>query len=308
MKWVVYSSFDADGRSTPYAAEQVAAYRALGFEVLIVDTSPFLSDDRKRDWDAGATRWFQRPNVGHDFGSYRAGAEMLVNELGLAPQRLDLLLANDSCFGPFVPLGQVFSHFDEFDREEKRVFGITDSHQILVHLQSYWIYFRSNVTPLALEFLRNMTLAADREEAIRHGELAMSEYLRAQGCVLTAYAPVVEMVSSFAKFRGSLPSLLELGARRILKRPKYTLRGDTECLRHLLGLPDKLQYFNPSAAFGSHLYYQRTVPFIKKNLFKENVYNDPRIETLGDVATLSNSDVARYLVERRYRGIRSILR
>jgi hypothetical protein len=42
-RWVVYAAFDADGRAAPHAVAQLAEYRDLGFETLVVDTSPTLS-------------------------------------------------------------------------------------------------------------------------------------------------------------------------------------------------------------------------------------------------------------------------
>jgi lipopolysaccharide biosynthesis protein len=154
----VYAAFDAAGRAAPHAVAQLAEYRGLGFETLVVDTSPTLSAQREQDWRQIATDWQQRPNVGYDFISYRFGLETLIDRMGVDVERLSLILANDSCFGPFIPLRGVLEAFDALPRERPRLFGITENHEIRRHLQSYWLYMKPDVAPLVFEFLRAMRI------------------------------------------------------------------------------------------------------------------------------------------------------
>ena len=296
-RWVVFAAFDADGRAAPHAVAQLAEYRSLGFETLVVDTSPTLSAQREADWRSSATDWLQRPNVGYDFVSYRTGLETLVERKSVEIDRLALILANDSCFGPFIPLRGVLEGFDALPLDRPRLFGITENHEIRRHLQSYWLYMRPDVTPLVFAFLRAMPVPNDRAEAIAFGELALSDHLLAHGCELHAHLAARDVLERFARFRGYLPSLAEFGVRRLMNRPKYSRRADTACLKHLLGRADAL-LVNPTLDFGVNLLRAGCSPFVKKELLRDNPHRDPHIPAGLDVATLRNADVERLLGSR----------
>ena len=291
-KWVVYASFDPAGAASPHAVEQLRAYRELGFEAIVVDTSAQLSAERERDWDAVSTFWFQRANDGYDFGSYKQAAERLVDTLAGETDGLSLLLTNDSCFGPYVPLADVFERVASLSATGNRAFGMTDNDQIQHHLQSYWLYFPADVSGLALAFLRAMPYVRDRAEAIQRGELSFSSYLSGHGVQLTALCPSAAVVAHFARFRGPLLSALELGIRRWLKRPRYTRRGDAACLKQWLGRPYAV---NVTMDFGTHMHFQRLTPFVKRQLIRDNPSDDPLVPPYAEFSTLDNAGVARVL-------------
>lgn len=292
-RWVILSTFDPQGRSSESTVEQVRAYRAAGFFVLVVDTSAEPSEARRSDWEQEATQWFRRVNNGYDFGSFKAGLLHLTQQGNVRTGESDVLITNDSCFGPFIPLQPIIEGFDRFPLGERRVFGMTDSVQEIHHIQSYWIYFRSDVLHLALDFFFDrMTDASNRDEAIAMGELALGRFLLSSNCKIEVVCPVHATVAHLAYFNSWFASTIELVLRRLLKRWKYNRAADTQCLRHLLHLPEKLQYFNPIVLFGVQLHQLRALPFVKKSMLRENVYQDPAIPTgIDDPASLTNADV-----------------
>ncbi|MEO7336125.1 MAG: rhamnan synthesis F family protein, partial [Caldimonas sp.] len=278
-RWVVYATFDPNGESAAFAVDQLLEYRRLGFSTLVVDTSPRLSARRATDWGSSASAWFQRPNVGYDFASYRAGVEHLIERQGVDPLALELILANDSCFGPFFPMDRVLDRLSHGPAAEtgRVAFGMTDSYQFTHHLQSYWMLFRPDVTPLVVQFLRTMPTAADRDGAIELGELGLSRHLKAAGCELRAFCSIDQTLASFSRNPVGLWSLVELGVRRLLDRPRYNRCADTQCLRYLLRRPSKLPHMNSCLLFGSHMYHREMLPLIKRSLLRDNVYEDPRL-------------------------------
>lgn len=294
-RWVVYSTYDAEGRAAPHASDQVREYRRLGFDVLVVDTSPRLSAARREAWTSGATAWFDRANTGYDFGSYRAGVDWLLESTGATPSQLALVLANDSCFGPYFPLDRVFDRFDAAPPLPRKVFGITDSLQYGHHLQSYWLYFRPDTAGLAVDFLRAMPTARDREEAIERGELGLGAYLREQGCELVAYCSIDDAIAALSRDGSSVRSFLELAVRRIAHRPKYNRWVDGQCLRRLLHRPNRTDWFNPAVLFGPHLLDRDMLPLVKRSIFHFNAYDDPRIPDGVDATTLDNAAAERLL-------------
>ena len=273
-RWVVYATFDAEGLAAPFAEDQLRAYRQLGFRTLVVDTSPRPTAERIAAWERSSTAWRQRENVGYDFGSYHHGLALLLGDFGVALPTLDLLLTNDSCYGPYAPLAEVFRRFDSAPRDGRQVFGMTDSAELSPHLQSYWLYFRADVVHHARDFLASVAPVGDRAAAIGQGEIGLSRHLGAQGCRLVAYRASTDVVRHFARFHGWLPSFVELAIRWHRHRPRYTREGDRACLKTLLGKPVA---FNQTLAFGTHLHFQSMLPFVKRQLVRENPRADPLV-------------------------------
>jgi hypothetical protein len=195
-------------------------------------------------------------------------------------------------------MGAVLKRFADTPLEHKAVFGITDSHERGHHIQSYWIYFRPNVAPLAIEFLERLPTIATRDDAVRAGELALSAFLRQRECHLVAYSPASEVIERTACFRRVLPSFLELGLRRVMRRPRYSRRVDGLCLRYLIGRDDAY-LFNTSIDFGVILYQRRLSPFVKRELLRDNPPQDPAVPAGIEVERLDNRGVGLLLESHR---------
>lgn len=298
-RWVVYATFDATGAPAPFVEEQLTAYRQVGFKTIVVDTSPTLSPEREAAWQRSSTQWLKRSNTGYDFGSYRRGLRILLEERRIPLEELDVVFANDSCYGPYSPLADVFGAFDALPRDGRRVFGITESHEVGHHLQSYWLYFRADVVHHASAFFEATPEAVDRDDAIHQGEVGFSRFVVERGCELVAWCPIDALVRHFADVHGTLLSILEFGLRRRLQRYRYTYSGDRACLNRLVGRPFKC---NPTTAFGTHMHYHALTPFVKRNLVRDNPDHDAFVPISGIGNARDNATVHRLLREtERYR-------
>ncbi len=125
-----------------------------------------------------------RENVGYDFMSYREGIRHLGDVEELAGT--ELLICNDSFVGPVVPLATML---DQMDGSPDDFWGMTLSHELSMHVQSYFMYFRSSATatPAFQNFWRDMVVISDREEVIRRYELGLSRALMDAGLRPGAY-------------------------------------------------------------------------------------------------------------------------
>lgn len=293
-RWVVYATFDLEGAPAPFVEEQLVAYRQVGFQTIVVDTSPRISSEREAAWQRSSTQWLKRPNTGYDFGSYRRGLRVLLDERHVSIADLDVVFANDSCYGPYSPLADVFEAFDDLPRDGRRVFGITDSREFGHHLQSYWLYFRADVAHLAVEFFETTPEMSNRADAINHGEVGLSRFVVGHGCELVAWCPIDALVRHFASVRGKLLSILEFGLRRRLKRYRYTYSGDRACLNRLVGRPFLC---NPMTAFGTHMHFEALTPFVKRQLVRENPDYDAFVPISDPADERDNLAVHRMLRE-----------
>lgn len=91
-----------------------------------------------------------RPNTGFDFGAYK---DVLENYL--KPKELkhygELILCNDTCYGPFIPFADIFAQMREGDSEFWSMNYIEDP--LLPHFQSYFMVFRGRSMQLLSDFL-----------------------------------------------------------------------------------------------------------------------------------------------------------
>lgn len=276
----------------PYVIDQLREYRRLGLRTLVVDSSPTVSAERRRDWERHADHWFKRANVGYDFASYREGALWLQDRVEVDWLRSALLLTNDSCFGPFAPVDELFA---VQPLDPPAVQGVTDSWEVGHHLQSYWLYFSSPHARVACDFLSAMSTASDRADAIRRGELAISAYARSRGLVLRAHCPVARTIPLFA---GAAPRPVTAGrfaARIAMRRYEFNRKTDVRCLKFGLGRRNYLDGFNPTFGFGVQLCQRGLSPFLKKALLRDNPYADKSIPAVADVNRMTNEAVASLL-------------
>ncbi len=122
-----------------------------------------------------------RPNEGWDFASYQAGIEAL----GTSQLRM-LTICNDSVYGPLFPLAWLY---DSMGKRPLDVWAITCSEELSWHLQSYFLCFGSRALNSVgfKSFWSEMSTFNNRREAIRAGELVLSQRLMEQGLSLGAF-------------------------------------------------------------------------------------------------------------------------
>ncbi|WP_336368484.1 rhamnan synthesis F family protein [Marinobacter sp. C2H3] len=126
------------------------------------------------DWASCA---ITRPNEGYDFGSWKAGIDHL-GDVTSGYRRI--LFANDSVYGPLVPLAPLLELWDQVGTE---VMALTESYERQYHLQSYFWGVKGS----ALEggffdyfWRRHYRPAKSRNDAIKRFELFIHEAACAQ--------------------------------------------------------------------------------------------------------------------------------
>lgn len=132
-RWCVYSHFDKNSQVEKYVLLAIEKLKTAGFQVLFVSTSPAINEASLLELKLHADCVVIRENIGYDFGSYKLGIEFLRKH---NIQLRQLLITNDSVFGPFNDLTAILNKATDFD-----IYGMTDSIDFLYHLQSYFIIY-----------------------------------------------------------------------------------------------------------------------------------------------------------------------
>jgi lipopolysaccharide biosynthesis protein len=149
-----------------------------------------------------------------------------------------VLLANDSCYGPFHPIRPFV---ERMRRAPNRVFGITRSLEIRPYLQSYFLHFGGEVVGRGVfrDYMRrHVRLLGTKDAAARFLEVGGSVFLEQRGVVLEAMidASVEPAKSILAKHDLLDPirdpagrELLELGLTPFHKRSNDQLANPAGC-------------------------------------------------------------------------------
>ena len=77
----------------------------------------------------------------YDFGSYREGINWLRYN-NLLDKTDEIILANDSCYGPIFPFSD---SFEKMKNKKCDFWGLIDSEEVEYHLQSYFMVFKKHV-------------------------------------------------------------------------------------------------------------------------------------------------------------------
>lgn len=164
----VLAHFDPHGELAPHVRRSVGALAGVADRLVVVSTAS-LTDASRRWLDAHA-EVVTRPNVGHDFASYRRGLDQLAGGWDA------LMLANDSAVLPLTPLDTVI---DGMEAGGADFWGITPGYGIAPHVQSYFMYFGPSVlgAPEWSNFWTTVMTSGTRGDVIATGEVRLSRTL-----------------------------------------------------------------------------------------------------------------------------------
>ena len=173
----ILAHFDPHGLVAPHVRRTVESVAAFVDHLTVVSTADLVDGDRS--WLEERCTLVTRPNVGHDFASYRVG----IAKLDLS--RVDeLIVLNDSAVLPLVPLEQIFRRMEG----ESDFWGITEGFGFGRHVQSYFVVFRRRalVDDAFGRFWRGVE-SLGREEVITKYEVGLTRGLQEVGLRSATY-------------------------------------------------------------------------------------------------------------------------
>jgi len=170
---VLVATFQHGPRTPGYVVAYLRALRDIGAAVVVIDTT----EGRLAVDDDLAQLTLYRENTGWDFASWLAGLHEVRPVLDDARE---LVLTNDSVFGPLYPLHETFEHPRVRDAD---FWGLTDGWEIGYHLQSYFLVLRrSAFTHLDFwRYLADYPFPVAKRNVIRDGELGLTRCLVGAG-------------------------------------------------------------------------------------------------------------------------------
>ncbi|MDQ1137599.1 lipopolysaccharide biosynthesis protein [Microbacterium sp. SORGH_AS 1204] len=184
---VVFVIYDRRGRVDDFIIHALTHLRAHAQRIVAVVNGKLLDEARTR-LEAVADDVLQRENTGMDIWGQKAGLDLLGDDI----DRYDeVILTNDTWFGPVRPFAPVF---DEMDAEQVDFWGLTDHPRvereaswtgdtIPYHLQSFWIAVRRRMlgSEAWREYWRSLPVLDDWTEAVTRHEVTFTERFASLG-------------------------------------------------------------------------------------------------------------------------------
>ena len=136
----VFASFSSDGTVPDYVIYYLKELKKVCDGIVFVADNPLKKSEFEKVEKLVIYARCERHNE-YDFGSYKRGYVWL-SEHGILDKCDELLMCNDSCYGPVYPLREVF---DTMKKKDCDFWGLLSNTEIQYHLQSYFLNFKQSV-------------------------------------------------------------------------------------------------------------------------------------------------------------------
>ncbi len=267
-RFCVFAHFDRSKRVDPHVFHHLRALKALDCDIIFVSSCKCLPDADREQILTLCHKLILRRNIGYDFGSYRAGLEQLNPQHSYK----QILLVNDSVYGPIHDLKPIF---EAFERQSVDLWSITDSYEHEYHLQSYFLVFNRAAWehPRMQKFWKRFWYVKSKKAAIQLYEIGLSRtakdaHLRqAAWCDYSTLTPLM-LKKVEAKLTATFdPPLPEMEKRRLEHLLDTTL-GHRRNISHY---------------YWDYLIQDHDCPYLKVELLRDNPVRVPNVIFYRDI-------------------------
>lgn len=167
----IFAHYDINGAVHEYVYFFIKSLIKAGCDIIFVSTSENLSDGEIDKLQNYCKLIIVRKNIGYDFGSWKTG----ISEIENIEVYDNLILTNDSIFGPLFDLKDIFRSMTSYD-----FWGITESNAPKYHIQSYFMVFNSKLinSKYFNEFWYNYKYHSEYQVIVKKYEIGLSSFLQ----------------------------------------------------------------------------------------------------------------------------------
>lgn len=250
----VFAHHDRDDLVDQYIWYYLEDLKRVSSSIVFVTTSNISAADMTR-LKAVCNLVIVRQNIGYDFAGWKMGLGSIENLAAFD----ELILCNDSVYGPLYPLTDVFEVMSEKPCD---FWGITENYEVEYHLQSYFLVFRRGVmiSETFREFWSSIENHLTKWGVTTHYEVGLSRMLITQGFKPSTYTASYSLAEGLRVMRisplGKVRFLAGVLALQLLKKGSW-----------------KSFPLNPTLWCWSDLIAQQKMPFLKIQLLTDNPLN-----------------------------------
>ncbi|EPD86734.1 hypothetical protein E5344_01285 [Microbacterium laevaniformans] len=223
---LIYVVYDRRGDVEEYISYALNALRPHASTILAVVNGALTEDGRAR-LEPVVDQIIVRENRGYDIWGYKEGLDAVGASLA---EYDEVVLANDTWFGPVQPFGPVFERMDQrplhfwgmTDHVRVEPHPFTNSGYLPYHLQSYWVAVRREMF-LSLEwaaYWRDLPEMTSYSDAVVKHEGVFTEHFTDHGFVgEVAFPTFTDKVENHAVLYAE--QLVEAGCPTLKRRPFF---------------------------------------------------------------------------------------
>jgi hypothetical protein len=249
-----------------------------GFEIVFVSNSENLNQSEIAKIENLVSKVIIRKNIGYDFAAYFSGYTSVADK----QKYKNILLANDSVYGPFYSLKNVFQEMEN----KADMWGITDNLFTKYHVQSYFLVSNSKAFSLLDDVFDNFEYIENKGVLVQKYEVGLSTKAIERGLKILSVCSHAKMIKfehetndsgvlsikkSIAEYFYVKPSLKKIFSKNhnlYIKRRKFF---------YIYGSPHLTMWYSSIKYFSN--------PFIKVSLIKnEKMTNFHNFVYLGLIA------------------------
>lgn len=267
----LFMHFDGRGFVRQQLLDYMRELKENGRDVVFVSNSEKLTPYALEMVKEQCAAVLVRRNIGYDFGAWADA----LHHLGLPrADTQEIIFANDSVFGPLLPLGDLLRRLNY---EKSDIWGLTESWQVRYHLQSFFLAFG----PKALraeafgKFWNAVRPVPAKAYIVHKYEVGVTQAMMAGGLncnALWSYESLLRMVD-----RTELDKLTELDATELGRNDPVQITRKLQILRIRDGAAQR-KPLNPTSDLWRQL-LMTGFPFIKRELLRDN---PSKVQDVGD--------------------------
>lgn len=281
---VVFAHYDKQNLVDDYVVYYLKALKEVASKIIFVS----CCDIKNPEVLTGiADHIIAQPHNEYDFGSYKRGFFYLQDKLD---EFDELIFANDSCFGPFHPLKEIFDEMDnkncDFWGISKNNYGYSKSGRrffvLRPHVQSYFLVFKKKVLQSGIlnKFMNSIKHENDKRQIVSNYEIGLSELLVENNFKYEVYINAYGRINNITilKWRQiilkhNMP-FMKCSLPRLVNKNSTTVEGWQDIIKQVSDYPIELMENNivriPYVNNGRH-----TSPIFIKRLFFDILSETP---------------------------------
>lgn len=182
----LFSHFDPDGKIDDYVVFYLMTLHKMGADILLISTSENLIETELEKVLPFCVHLIQRKNISLDFGSWKIGWDRANSLFGLVEKYDQLILANDSVYGPLFPMPEIFATMEE---KKLDLWGMSSSRELGYHLQSFFLIFEKQALKSAglAKFWDDFLFFRSKARIIQEYEVGLAHVAQAMNWKLGAF-------------------------------------------------------------------------------------------------------------------------
>jgi len=257
----IFAHFDKDGVIDDYIVHYIKNLKTVASEIIFVSVSNISLEEQEKI-SSYINNFINKKNEGYDFGSWQAGFEYIG--YGNLNQYDEIILANDSCYGPLELFVDIFSKMDA--KKNLDAWSITTCHSMNFHMQSYFMVLRKSIFSKSWFhlFWQNISHHINKIDYIEKYEVGLSHLITKNGYKFDSYYKL----KGINYIIGNLQFIIFLTYLTLFNKKHAKFKNSFGTIRKKTFIDLILKSFNIS--LGLYGFAKTIQPLVKVMIFRDN--------------------------------------